>query len=440
MPKSEEFWNRVYRAFEPGETLVGRRSHELYCEREDSPLELLRLDFRPGLGLPRPPIAYFTGHRGSGKSSLLWRLLESFRDDFFVVYFDIKHNLEPNKANQIDLLYLLGSTVFQVGVQEGLEPDPKYLEQLSDSIFSFAKTKTSQPKKESVDVVKLASRLICFGSSALGGSLAEKTAEKLTKAFLEPFQLSSGVDEELVLKRESEPQVQRIVNKVNLILADVQSLAKREILIVVDGLDKLRRLDQARHIFLDSNALLGPVCRIIYTVPMLIYLDLAFGEADEGCSSHLLPNVKLYHKNSDRKYPRGYETMREVATKRLHSVDLEAADLFTPGTLDFLIEKSGGIMRWFIEMVKNASNAAYSRGLDKIDRKAARQAVNIRKRKLAIRLDMERREELRTIRRNKLPTTSDGVAELLQGRMVVIYFNGSPWFDAHPLLWEEIAE
>lgn len=440
MARSEEFWNRVYRAFQPGEILVGKRSHELYCEREDSPLEWMRQEFRPGLDPLRPPIAYFTGHRGSGKSSMLWRLLESFKDDYFVVYFDIEHNLDANKANQIDLLYLLGSTVYQVAVQEGLQPDSRFLRQLSESIFSLIETKKKQPRDESVDIVKLASNLICFGSGALGGSLAEKTAEKLTDAFLKPFHLSSGVNEEIVVKRESEPQVQQIVNNVNLIIADVKTQANREVLVVVDGLDKLRRPDQAKLIFLDSDALTGPVCRVIYTVPMLIYLDLAFGEAEEGYQSYLLPNVKLYDKESDRKYRQGYDTMREVATKRLNSIELEANDLFTPGTLDFLIAKSGGIMRWFIEMVKDACNSAYIQGLDKVNRDAARQAVNLRVRKLAFRLDMESRDELRSIREHKIPTASSKVAELLQSRMVVTYFNGEPWFDAHPLLWEALKK
>jgi hypothetical protein len=147
---------------------------------------------------------------------------------------------------------------------------------------------------------------------------------------------------------------------------------------------------------------------------MLIYRDLAFGEAEEGCLSYLLPNVKLYHKDTGKKHREGYDTMHEVATKRLRSIGLEVGDLFTPKTLDFLIAKSGGIMRWFIEMVRDACNAACSQGLSKVNIHAARQAVNIRVRKLTIRLDMEIKDELRKIRKNKIPTTSGKVAELLQ--------------------------
>lgn len=116
---------------------------------------------------------------------MLWRLLESFREDYFLVYFDIEHNLDTAQANQVDLLYLLGSTIFQVAVAEGLEPDRRLLEELSESVYSLTESRKETPKNESVDVIKLVSGLICFGAGALGGGVAEKTAQKLTKAFAE---------------------------------------------------------------------------------------------------------------------------------------------------------------------------------------------------------------------------------------------------------------
>ncbi len=286
MARSDEHWNRVYGVFQPkNDPLIGNRLRDLYCEREHSPFEQIPADFRPGPDLVRPPVAYLTGHRGSGKSTLLLRLLESFRHDYFVVYFDVEHNLDTSRANQVDLLYLIGATVFQVAVEEKLEPDPKLVEELADSVFALTETKNTQRKDESVDVLKLVSQLICLGSGALGGSLAEKAAEKLTKGLTDSFSFSSGVSEQVVAERKSEPQIQTIVNNVNLILADVRTKADQDILVVVDGLEKLRQPGQAQRLFLETNALRGPRCRIIYTVPLSIYNDLAFGEAEEECPS-----------------------------------------------------------------------------------------------------------------------------------------------------------
>ena len=112
-------------AFDPGEVLAGERGDALYCKREDSPFERHSCRVQPEVHRParlpgdrptrRPPIGFFAGHRGSGKSSMLLRLLERFATHYFVVYFDIEHNLDRHRTTQVDLLYLLGSAILQGG-------------------------------------------------------------------------------------------------------------------------------------------------------------------------------------------------------------------------------------------------------------------------------------------------------------------------------------
>ena len=45
-------------------------------------------------------------------SAATW-LIENQPWDFFAVYFDIQHNLDSSKANQVDLLYLIGAAIFK---------------------------------------------------------------------------------------------------------------------------------------------------------------------------------------------------------------------------------------------------------------------------------------------------------------------------------------
>lgn len=209
MARSTEFWIELRKAFDPEEVLVGQRSEAFYCEREYSPFDKICQDFDNALRPIRPPVAFFTGHRGSGKSSLLMRLLDRLKNDYFITYFDIHHNLDSRRANQIDLLYLLGATVFQVAVQEGIHPDPKNLKELGESVYTVTKTK-KEAKQEALNVAELARGLLCFGAGLFGAKLGEKLAE----AALKPFTITSGVSEETARKREIEPQVQDIVNNV----------------------------------------------------------------------------------------------------------------------------------------------------------------------------------------------------------------------------------
>lgn len=433
MARSREFWNSLWQAFNPSEVLVGQRSHDLYCERSHEPFKGLLNKFAFSAPSVRPPITFFTGHRGSGKSSLLFRLLERFRDDYFVVYFDIEHNLDSGKANHLDLLYLLGISIFQVAVREGVNPDPRHLQALAESIYSITHETKEKVKDQSLNIVELTKDVLCFGASMFGAALGEKLAQ----AVLNPFSMTSGVSEEVARKRETEPRVQEIITHVNLIITDVQTKVKKNLLVIVDGLDKLPQLEQAELIFFDSRALSGPLCRIIYTVPMLIFSDPRFAQVEEEGGAYFLSNVKLYDREDDSlRDEEGYAFLREVVRKRLHSVPLAPEDVFAPEVLDLLITKSGGVMRWFIGLVQDACLMAAGMELDTVNREAAQQAIDDRVAKLTGRLTRETVAELQAVRKSKWPSNSKESGLLLHGLLIVAYRNQRTWFDAHPLVWE----
>ncbi len=387
MAREAKFWLQLRKAFNPGEVLAEQRGKDFYCDREHSPFDDICDDFDKALELLRPPIAFFTGHRGSGKSSLLLRVFEHFKDDVFVIYFDIEHNLDSTKANQIDLLYLLGAAVFKAAEREGLAPDPKNLQELAISVYTLTHETKEKARDAALNVAELAKGLFVFSAKLLGAGLVETMAE----ALLKPFTLSSGVSEETARKREIEPQVQTIINNINLIIADVETGARKPLMILVDGLDKLRRPEQAQLIFLDNSALRGPLCRVMYTVPMLIYNSTQFNQVEEECKSYLLPNVKLYDRNADQKgHDPGYRTMNEVVEKRLASLKLKPGDVFAPGVLDELIRKSGGVLRWFIGLVQDSCKFAQRRKLDQVDMDCAQQAIDQRVADLSSRLTTRR--------------------------------------------------
>ena len=437
MARSAEFWDRCLGVFDPGEVLVGQRSQDLYCEREGSPVDDIRVDFSPTVQATHPPIGFFTGHRGSGKSSMLFRLLERFTDDYFVVYFDIEHNLDHHTATQVDLLYLLGAAIFKTAKEESLNPDRVHLEELVKSVYTITEEMKAKDD-QALDVAKLIEKIVCFGASILGG----KVGEELAKAVFQPFTLTSGVSEEVARKRTIEPQVQAIITNVNLIIADIETKAKKPLLVVVDGLDKLPRFEQAKLVFLDSRALLGPVCRIIYTVPMSIYASPLFRQVEEECHSYLLPNIKLYEKEAEQqRYESGYQVLQEVVTKRLQMTNLQLREVFDSEALEgWLIPKSGGVLREFIGLVHDAIRAAKIMNLEKVNLAAAQKAVQDRAAKLTLRLTTTSVEELREVRKEKRPSGTPASTELLHGLFIVAYQNHRTWFDAHPLLWEELSE
>ena len=213
------------------------------------------------------------------------------------------------------------------------------MEELEKSVYTITETRKNTNGK-SVNVLELTKNLVCFGASMFGGNMGERLAD----ALLKPVTFTSGVNEDVARKREIEPRIQDMINNINLIIADVQTLSKKDLLVVVDGLDKLQRKEQADLIFLKSRALSGPACRIIYTAPMLIFNSPEFAQVEDTNKSYLLPNIKLYEKGSDSTvYEKGYAFMREVVEKRLMSLKCKPGDVFEQNVLDRLILKSGGI-------------------------------------------------------------------------------------------------
>ena len=434
MGRTEEFWNDVYGAFQPFEVLSGERAEKFYCEREHSPYDELSILLRPALGAPRSPKVFLPGPRGNGKSSFIVRLLDHLKRDYFVVYFDILHNLEGAKANQIDLLYLLGAMIYRAAKDEGFEPAEDNLTALAKSVYTITYTER-EAEKASLNVAELVRKLACFGAGLIGSDLGKRIAE----AALGSVKLSSGVSEEVARTREIEPQVQDIVDNLNVLISDVRASVGRPLLVAVDGLDKLERLEQARLIFIESRALLEPLCATVYTVPMLLFSDPRFARVEEEAASYPLCNIKLHDREDDRvRYENGYRTFREVAGKRLTHLGLSDEDLFEDGVLDLLIEKSGGILRWFIVLVQTACRKAEVHGLDRVDSRSAQEVIDDQGSKLSWRFTREAIAELRQVREKKLPSGTDLSSELMHASMIVAFRNKRTWFDVHPLIWDAI--
>lgn len=196
---------------------------------------------------------------------------------------------------------------FQAAEREGLAPDPKNLQELAISVHTPTHETKEKARDAALNVVELAKGLFVFSAKLLGAGLVETLAE----ALLKPFTLSSGVSDETARKREIEPQVQTIINNINPIIADVETRANKPLMILVDGLDKLRRPEQAQLIFLDNSALRGPICRMICTVPMLIYNSPQFNQVEEECKSYLLPNVKTVRAQRRSKTARAWLSHNE---------------------------------------------------------------------------------------------------------------------------------
>ena len=220
-----------------------------------------------------------------------------------------------------------------------------------------------------------------------------------------------------------------MIDKINLIIADIEGKEKKKILVLIDDLDK-PRLDQAKIIFYNNyTAITEPSCFIVYTVPISIYFTSEFTVLKE--SKFFLPNIRLHFKNDKNSMDKkGYALMSLFVSRRMKK------ELIEPDALDHAIKIGAGVFRESARVMQIAIDRAIEKG-----------------RNIIINEDVDRAEsELRGDFKRQLTTEDytilkeicdvnemrgiEKIGHLLHNLSVLEYVNGEPWCDVHPVIEE----
>jgi DNA polymerase III delta prime subunit len=404
MNEYHQLWKPIAAAFDPQKAIEIGDRQGYYVERPDSPLWTMVNHLRLTPDVPRKIL--LTGQRGSGKTSELARLATELLDEFAVVWLDVEEELETFEFGAIEVM---------VGMARQLDQALKLrkeFNQFRDTLFSYAEERG----KETV------------------GKLTSKPVEYLGIDIGRVF-----FQREVKQRLERPPVLREIVSSLNLLIKQAQDKARKPLLMIVDGLDKVD-LDLARRLFVHNDLLAQPRCHIVYAIPFSLYFSVGRQEAsDQGYLPRYLPNLHP-NKASHR------ALLRRVVLVRLPESE---TGLITRPALDELVRMSGGMMRDLIMLVNHSILECLSARTKQIDKAIARRAI------ATARLDKARElayeyywEELAYAQRTHQltdRTANEYDAEgqvrtflicdrLLQGRHIVNYANDNPWYDVHPVV------
>lgn len=431
MAKTNQFWIAIHNAFDPFEPVPPDKLDAWFVERPRSPLGALLTDLHPEK-LPKRVI--LVGHPFSGKSTELTKLAAELaaQFDYFVVRINLEQNLDVERANPVEVIFLMGAAIYKVAQAElEAEPERQHLEALKQGLETLVQTHTAN-KDFTVNLGELLGDLVCFGAGLLGGPPAERVAQ----AAIRPFRFISGTDVEVVRKLEVEPRVEAMVEHVNDLIEDVQLKAGRPLALIVDGLDKPRDEDIIALNFADKKFLADLACRVVYAAPMWVYYRPRFAGVRGRFPVREFPNIKLHERDSrDQKDEEGYQAMRQVVHRRLRDVGLEPEEVIDPQAMDLLIGSSGGIMRDLIRLVREAATNAEIAGKGRIGEGEAQKAVSDWRRQYQAQLTPRYRKVLEEVGRTHQRTDDPECDELLQGNFVLSYLDGEVWYDVHSILW-----
>lgn len=368
----------------------------------------------------------FTGHRGCGKSTLLaefGRRIER-ENKYFVVFFSIADSIEMSDVNHINVL-------FSIAVNLMLEAEARKIDipaSTKDAINKWFATRIRTEEKN------------------IEGEVSKDF--NIFNLFSAKLKVDSKVRYELT--QEFERKVSELVAQLNIIAAAIQGATKKQILVIIDDLDKLD-LAVVNNLFKDNiKALCLPGFRIIYTIPIAALRETALKPTIENETNDqivVMPVLKLFKKGESHlagstPYQENLQILCEILTKRISS------DLLQPSTAKKIVLNSGGVLRELIRISNECCRICLRLIRRKpgnkviIDDNILDQAVNNIRNDFALPLGRTEYQILQAVYQNFKPEDpkQEEFLDLLHGLYVLEYRNRKNWYDVHPIVVELLRD
>ncbi|WP_017314462.1 ATP-binding protein [Mastigocladopsis repens] len=364
----------------------------------------------------------FTGHRGCGKSTLLAEFSRRLHDRYFVVSFSIADTIEMSDVNHINILFAIALNLMSEAEASRVEIPQSTKEPLYK--WFATRTRTEEMKFQ--------------GEASTGFDFFKLIITKL--------KVDSTIRYEI--KQEFERKLSDLVARINEIAALIQLASKKEILVIIDDLDKLD-LARVNEIYQDNiKALCQPNIRIIYTIPIAIIRETFLSTLIASETNNqivVMPVLKIFEKGKNRlpnSVPRQEATdiLCEILKKRL------ATNLIESHTAEKIVVTSGGVLRELIRIANECCRICLRLIRRKtgekviIDDSVLEQAVTKMRSDFAIRLSKIDYEILQNTYQNFMPNDpkQPEFLDLLHGLYVLEYRNDEPWYDVHPIVVETL--
>ncbi|MCC5636106.1 ATP-binding protein [Nostoc sp. CHAB 5844] len=364
----------------------------------------------------------FTGHRGCGKSSLLAEFSKQIQDNYFVVLFSIADSIEMSAVNHINILFAIALNL----MSEAEARKVQITQTTKDQIYGWFATRTRTTELELESGLELGFNLLSFLKAQLKADA--KVREEITQEF--------------------ERKISDLVARINEIAALIQVATKKEIIVIIDDLDKLD-LGRVNDIYRDNiKALFQPNFRIIYTIPIAVMCDTFLWpliSAETNYQTVVMPVIKIFKKGNNRlpdAQPRSEATniLCEILQKRISGelIDKSAAEkivIYSGGVLRELIRIANVCCRICLRLIRQKPGEIIV-----IDGEIIEQAIKQIRNDLSMRLGRDDFEILKITYEKFEPqdVQQPEFLELLHGLYVLEYRNDETWYDVHPVLVETL--
>ncbi|MEA5517412.1 ATP-binding protein [Limnoraphis robusta] len=374
----------------------------------------------------------FTGHRGTGKSTLLSEFCRQIGDRYFTIFFSISDIIEMSDVNHVNILFAMAVELMQAAEDRKVNIGS----QTKKEFYNWF-SKHTQTESSSID----SSVEIGAGAEVGGGAWFAKFFAKL-KATLKA---NSVVREEITT--EFSRRISDLVDRIDDIAAAIEVAFKQDVIVVIDDLDKLD-LDLVDRVYRNHiNALFQPSFRIIYTIPMAATRDKQLRGILRNATNNQIQSMwatKFFARGDDRipdavPAPQAMEIFEQILYKRIDP------QLIEPELARMLILKSGGALRELIRLASQCCQLC----LVQLRRTPDNQDIIVTADILQKAITNLRIEFTEPLGQNDYEvlaqvysdyTPEDGMnetfLELLHNLYILEYRNDDLWFGIHPIVQE----
>jgi predicted ATP-binding protein involved in virulence len=343
------------------------------------------------------------GHTGCGKSTILNKVAEELKDQYHVVAFSVANELNMMDIETIDIL----TTIYlQLIYSLKEKEEEKALERILKSLENLAEKIT-------------------------GNSKIQEMGLALLKSI--SFKIKVDPESREAIRGTFRKQVETIQENISTVCKEIRKKTKKDILIIIDDLDKLKDEDLTEKIFLkEAHMLTVPEARVILTFPLATYYSSVFVHVTDKFSHQFIPLVNLYGMDNDYRES-SFELLKKLVLKRIDK------ELISGEALQSLIDHSGGLLRDLIQFMQDACKIVSDKNLAIIDNEIAQTVIQYKTNEYGRLFDFPRYEnEVRKIidTHNKSAIENTTLVYLLRYLLILEY--GRPgeqsWYDAHPCL------
>ena len=382
----------------------------------------------------------FAGHSGCGKSTEMVRVRLQVEDLYDIQACDVTSRLSLAQVDYRQIIFLLANELVEHARSVGAELERETVEGL---LNWFDEVTIKEVNERSYQLEAEAGGRVMVKTDA-GIPLVLKMVGELFARFSGKIKSGGGTKE--TATRHIEQRLDSLMKFMTLVADAIEAKIKpRRLLLVVENLDKIDDAALAKEIFFHHHELLvGLPFSVVFTFPIVLWYESENGVARYQ-DHHLLPMISIRTappshdftiEQREQHAKIGRQTLRDLVHRRIEPA-LIAAD-----ALDLAIDKSGGVIRDLLFMLREAALDAEDQG-EQIElahvQRAARTLRNDYRSKLgpradstavtAVDIDDALGDPADWPRRAIAQTPA--FRQLLQG-LCILEYNGDVWYDLHP--------